>query len=464
MIPAASRHPARESATSQAIPSTNDAHGSTNTTGADDLSRSLLDQVTGGGDGRRSGGSADVPTDAQLEATNRTLNELQRQLGATRAEGARAAEAGDTTRAAEKLAAAKELIATLDQRLLSFQSDLRRARAARPDDPTVQWLTGELLLQVGGAPEEVLPFFERAVNGGLQRVEVLTGLAKVQLEANQFELAYQSGLKALNLNDDDPAVWEVFEGVALGLEHFDEIIRRIDTAFPQSRPVWAAAIRGRAQTLSDQWIAEQKLRSAEAAANDLPRVRLTIDHVRFDRGPDGNTLVNPKVTGRHEVEVELFEDQAPATVANFLTLVESGFYNGTRFHWAESASMAVGGDPNSKNRDPEDDGQGGPGYVIPDEFACLGARLHFRGTLAMVATGPQTAGSQFLIALVPHPTFAHRLTAFGRVIRGQEGVDRITPGRTNLRVGQSGKPIPGDLLVRAEVIRKRPHAYRLPVR
>jgi cyclophilin family peptidyl-prolyl cis-trans isomerase len=79
----------------------------------------------------------------------------------------------------------------------------------------------------------------------------------------------------------------------------------------------------------------------------------------------------------------------------------------------------------------------------------------------MVETGPHKAGSQFLIGLVPHPEFDHHLTAFGRVIRGQEGVDRITSGRTNLHVGQFGKAIPGDLLVRADVVRKRSHPYQV---
>ena len=79
----------------------------------------------------------------------------------------------------------------------------------------------------------------------------------------------------------------------------------------------------------------------------------------------------------------------------------------------------------------------------------------------MVETGPHTASSQFFIALVPGPEFNGHFTAFGRVIRGQEVVDRITPGRTNLKVGKFGKAIPGDLLVRAQVIRKRPHPYRV---
>ena len=426
-----SRTSTSTSAAPQVAASANGPHGPSNSTAAGDLTGSLLDQMSGAGAGRGaiSGASPAVPTNEQLQERYRSVD-----VGA---------------------------IAGLEERLLSLQRDLRMARAARPDDPIVQWLTGELLIRIGGEPEEILPYFERAVNSGLQRPDVLASLARVQFEANQFQSAYRSGLKALSLNDQDPKVWETFERVALGSEQFDTVIRRIDGAFPQEKPVWATDIRRRAQTLLQQWTKEQELRSAEDAAANLPRVLLTIEHVAFERLPDGSASTRPKATGRDEVEVELFEDQAPITVANFLSLVESGFYNGTRFHWAQSASMVVGGDPNSKNENPEDDGAGGPGYVIPDEFNVPQARSHFRGTLAMVATGPHTAGSQFLIALVPHPTFDHHLTAFGRVIRGQEGADRITAGRTNFRVGQFGKVIPGDLLVRAEVIRKRPHAYRV---
>ena len=114
--------------------------------------------------------------------------------------------------------------------------------------------------------------------------------------------------------------------------------------------------------------------------------------------------------------------------------------------------MVVGGDPNTKNDDPSDDGTGGPGYVIADEFRVPDAHLHFRGSVAMVESAANTAGSQFFIELVPHPEMNHHLTVFGRVVDGQDGIDRITPGRTNMRFGRFGKSIPGDLLVRARVV------------
>ena len=77
----------------------------------------------------------------------------------------------------------------------------------------------------------------------------------------------------------------------------------------------------------------------------------------------------------------------------------------------------------------------------------------------MAQNGPGKAGSQFFITLVAAPEFDGNSTAFGRVIRGQEVLDQVTEGRTNHEVGEFGKIIPGDLIVRAEVIRKRPHAY-----
>jgi len=121
--------------------------------------------------------------------------------------------------------------------------------------------------------------------------------------------------------------------------------------------------------------------------------------------------------------------------------------------------MVVAGDPNTKNADPADDGLGGPGYTIPDEFNLPRARSHFRGTISTVQNGPGNAGSQFVITLVAAPEFDEYSTAFGRVVRGQEVLDQVTEGRTNRQVGQFGKIIPGDLIIRAEVLRKRPHPY-----
>ena len=110
--------------------------------------------------------------------------------------------------------------------------------------------------------------------------------------------------------------------------------------------------------------------------------------------------------------------------------------------------MAAGGDPNTKNDDPDDDGLGGPGYVISDEYQAKNARNHFRGSISMIKTMPHSAGSQFFLSLAPAPAMDGVFTVFGRIIEGQDVADRITRGRTTCKLRHFGRIIPGDLLVR----------------
>jgi cyclophilin family peptidyl-prolyl cis-trans isomerase len=209
-----------------------------------------------------------------------------------------------------------------------------------------------------------------------------------------------------------------------------------------------------------KWQAEQKLRHAEEQANDLPRVKLLIEHRRFAKDASGQPLTTVERTGRGEVILELFENEAPETVANFIDLVSRRFYDGTSFHLVLPATLVQGGDPNTKNNDPADDGAGGPGYFIADEFKSPKARHHFRGSVSMVNTGPGTSGSQFFFTLTPQPEMDGHFTVFGRVLQGQDVLDQLTPGRTTRELGHYGRIIPGDLLIRAEVLRKRPHEYK----
>jgi cyclophilin family peptidyl-prolyl cis-trans isomerase len=349
----------------------------------------------------------------------------------------------------------------LGARAAEMEGDLARARRQRPGDPIPQWLTGELLIFVGGEPDKILPFLRRAVDAGLQRPRLWASLSRVQLKANEFSPAYAAARKALDQDDQQRFFWFAYTRAAFALERFTEVRERIDRAFPSQRPEWASAIRRDAIALETGWHAELIQRQAEEKANDLPRVRLIIEHRRFQTD-NGKPTTRVENTGTGTVLLELFEDSAPNSVANFLTLVEKKFYDGTRFFLAEPASLVAGGCPKTRNDDPADDGTGGPGYFLPDEFRLPKARQHFRGSLSMVNSGaPNSSGSQFLITLVPHPEMNGRFTVFGRVLEGQEVLDRMTPGRTHPHVGAFGRIIPGDVLVRAEVVRKRPHPYGL---
>jgi cyclophilin family peptidyl-prolyl cis-trans isomerase len=181
------------------------------------------------------------------------------------------------------------------------------------------------------------------------------------------------------------------------------------------------------------WEAEKELREAEAKADDLPRVLLK--------------------TTKGDIVIELFENEAPNTVANFVSLVEKKFYNGVTFHRVLEHFMAQGGDPDGN-------GRGGPGYTIPDETDNPNFRKHFRGSLSMANTGqPNTGGSQFFLMFRPSgPAASHDLngkhTVFGRVIDGMEVLSRIQ--RINPEDPKGEKP---DKIVEAIVLRKRKHDY-----
>jgi cyclophilin family peptidyl-prolyl cis-trans isomerase len=119
-----------------------------------------------------------------------------------------------------------------------------------------------------------------------------------------------------------------------------------------------------------------------------------------------------------EFVVELFDDQAPKTVNNFVFLARDGFYDGTTFHRVLEGFMAQGGDPTGT-------GMGGPGYQFEDEFS---PELTFdrKGLLAMANSGPNTNGSQFFITFVPTPHLNGLHTIFGEVIEGMDVVEGIT--------------------------------------
>nr|AIF03504.1 peptidyl-prolyl isomerase (PPIB, ppiB) [uncultured marine thaumarchaeote KM3_168_C06] len=114
--------------------------------------------------------------------------------------------------------------------------------------------------------------------------------------------------------------------------------------------------------------------------------------------------------------IEFFPEDAPNTVANFLELVESGYYDGTVFHRIIPGFMIQGGDPNTKNPDKSTWGQGGPGYDVKQEFNTL---QHDRGMISMARSEhPDSAGSQFFIVHKDSNFLDGKYTVFGRLIQG----------------------------------------------
>lgn len=177
------------------------------------------------------------------------------------------------------------------------------------------------------------------------------------------------------------------------------------------------------------WAKETEIRRAEAKADDLPRVLLK--------------------TTKGEIVLELFENQAPNTVANFISLVEKGFYDGLTFHRVLPGFMAQAGCPIG-------DGRGGPGYRIPCEcYPPHHYRLHFRGSLSMAHHGVRdTGGSQFFLTFVPTSHLDGVHTVFGRVIKGFDVLHKL-----QRRDPERPRPPDPDRILQAEVLRKRNHDY-----
>ena len=143
-------------------------------------------------------------------------------------------------------------------------------------------------------------------------------------------------------------------------------------------------------------------------------------------------------TERGNMTIEMFEDDAPNTVANMISLIEKGFYDGLNFHRVIADFMIQGGCP-------EGSGTGGPGYNFDDE--CTAELRHdSAGVLSMANAGPRTNGSQFFITHGPTPHLDGKHTVFGKVTDGLEVVNEIQQG---------------DFMDKVVVLQKRDHVYEV---
>ena len=130
-------------------------------------------------------------------------------------------------------------------------------------------------------------------------------------------------------------------------------------------------------------------------------------------------------TNMGEFVAEMFEDKAPKTTENFISLVEKKFYDGIIFHRVIDGFMIQGGDPTVT-------GMGGPGYKIADEFG-EGLTHDDEGYFSMANAGPNTGGSQFFITLAPTPWLNGHHAIFGRVVEGMDVVRKIGVTKTDFR-------------------------------
>ena len=288
--------------------------------------------------------------------------------------------------------------------------------SGNPDDPYYP-------IDGGDQYEKALPIIKLLIDNGAENKQLYVWGFLAAYMTNNYDLADQYMAKA----KESGVLQEIASIVQKGKDAHEEaglmelVLHLVASCDGSYRELWKK---------------EAEIRSAEEKADDLPRVKLT--------------------TTKGEITLELFENQAPQSVANFLTLVEQGFYDGSPFHRVLPKFMAQGGAK-------DDTGGGGPGYSIKCECDRPDARNHFRGSLSMAHAGRDTGSSQFFLTFIPTAHLNGRHTAFGRVIDGIEvlgDLQRRSPQH------QANLP-PADKILKAEVLRKRDHKYafdKLPAR
>jgi cyclophilin family peptidyl-prolyl cis-trans isomerase len=286
--------------------------------------------------------------------------------------------------------------------------------------------------QAAGDRRRIGEIYERLTRLFPGDAQIQIGWAQFFRDAN----LYSRALDVLEKAQLDPAVQPdaaiLRSDCLFAVERFDEAVAALEE-IPQETISANPSVRARVEGLlvvrreyPAYWAQEQELRSAETRAGDLPRVEI--------------------ITAQGRVVVELFENQAPNTVANYISLCESGFYDATRFHRVIPNVMIEGGDPGTRQGATAAPGTGGPGYRIADEHDLEGARRHFAGSVGMANSGtPHSAGSRFYITFQPTPDLNGKHTVFGRVV---DGLDLVRGFQAD------------DAIESVSVLRKRDHEYK----
>ena len=329
------------------------------------------------------------------------------------------------------------------KKLRQLKSDYQSATAEQKDAIKAQFdpLVAETAVQqkelvplaiaayesVEGRNDELRAFLCAMVQwsvGARENYEVAYDAAKAifkyPLPPNSNELyAYAAFAAFCSMNLEDAEKWR-----DTALEADKLVFDKID---PQDKMQAEAYLTRVLPTYKETWAKEREIREKEASEN-LPRVSLK--------------------TTKGEIVVELFLNEAPNAVNNFLSLVKSGFYTDVPFHRVLPFFMAQGGDPTGT-------GTGGPGYCIPCECYQPNARDHFRGSLSMAHAGRNTGGSQFFITFVPTYFLNGKHTVFGRVVEGMDvlsDINRIDPEKES--------ELPPDKIIEATILRGEPGEFK----
>lgn len=272
--------------------------------------------------------------------------------------------------------------------------------------------------------------------------DLLFGMLKEECEADRFEGMNEVGKVLVEQKYTNPDLDGIAGLAAFGEHDFEfseQCLRRaiqtgVDTAVP---PQVLQSI----EQLKEDWKKELELRAAEARADDLPRVRIS--------------------TTKGVIVLELFEDDAPETVANFLYLAKNGFYDGRPIFRVLKHFVAQTGCERG-------DGSGSAGYTVRGEMKSPRARKHFRGSVAVAlgsdpvtqATDYDSGSAQFFFDLLASPPMNGEYCVFGRVIEGMEVLGELT--KIDLSSKDAKEEYAGvnpDSMVRVEIVRQRNSSY-----
>ena len=264
---------------------------------------------------------------------------------------------------------------------------------------------------------ENIKYLERAAKyheQGYRPRECADTWARIIAIAPSVDAHYNHGTALMNALDFGAALKTFEAGLSLAKE--DKERRKMEAAVQFARDY------------VKDWPREQKLREEARTKNNLPVVEIETD--------------------RGSIVLELFEDDAPNTVANFIVLAEKGFYDNGTFHRCIANFMIQGGDPLGT-------GRGGPGYRIADECKGDSCRLHYPGSISMAKSAGQenSGGSQFFITSSVAGPLNGRHTVFGRVLQGIEltHVKAVDVSKTSLPFK----------IKSVKVLKKRDHEYKV---
>ena len=271
-------------------------------------------------------------------------------------------------------------------------------------------------------------------------VHLVSNIAARFYDQHQYAKAYRL-TKKLVLNNPDNQFAKVYLARS-GLltndfsSRVQAIIKNNQKYFEENENVSATEklLANNVAVMNQLYEKELKIREAEAVADDLPRVKFT--------------------TTKGEFVVELFENEAPQTVANFVHLVEAGHYDGMFFH------LVIGEIAAETGVVAEKDGVRQLDYTIHDEYEKPNARLNFSGSVTLNSDSPNSGASRFFVSLASLPNFNNKQTVFGRVFSGMDTVYSLNhtykiQDKQQIQI-EGVKP---DKVISAEVIRKRNHKY-----